>query len=87
MGQSGDSLQAQLDQKLAESSATRSDDVNQALSATAEWLRESGAVDQALKQGDQAPDFSLPNALGEETQLAGLLDKGPVVLAFYRGGW
>lgn len=87
MGQSREGLRAQLDATLAQSSAKRPDEVNQALAATAEWLRESGAVDKALKQGDRAPEFTLPNALGKETQLAGLLDTGPVVLAFYRGGW
>ena len=80
-------LQAQLDEKLAQSSAARPAPVNEKLAATARWLRESGAVERALRVGDRAPDFTLPNALGSRTQLAGLLDAGPVVLTFYRGGW
>jgi peroxiredoxin len=41
----------------------------------------------ALRSNDRAPDFRLPNARGETVQLASLLEHGPVVLVFYRGGW
>ena len=40
-----------------------------------------------LNIGDQAPDFTLPNAIGKEVQLRDLLKSGPVVLTFYRGTW
>jgi len=40
-----------------------------------------------LKAGDRAPAFSLPNAQGDQVQLADLLGQGPVVLTFYRGVW
>ena len=43
--------------------------------------------ESALKEGDIATDFSLPNVKGEEIRLSKLLEKGPVVLNFYRGGW
>ncbi len=52
-----------------------------------EDLCKSGIIDSALKEGDTAPDFVLPNALGKSVPLADLLKKGPVVLSFYRGGW
>ena len=41
----------------------------------------------ALKVGDPAPDFILPDAHGEPVRLHSLLRAGPVVLVFYRGGW
>jgi peroxiredoxin len=41
----------------------------------------------ALGVGATAPDFSLPDAHGAQVQLRGLLARGPVVLAFYRGAW
>jgi peroxiredoxin len=41
----------------------------------------------ALKEGDHAPNFRLPNAQGGSIELDGLLERGPVVLAFYRGQW
>jgi len=34
-----------------------------------------------------APDFTLPNPTGEPVRLYDLLEKGPVVLTFYRGTW
>lgn len=40
-----------------------------------------------LSVGDIAPDFSLPNASGEVVTLTELLQNGPVILTFYRGGW
>lgn len=40
-----------------------------------------------LAPGDPAPDFTLPNVRGEMVGLGDWLAKGPVVLAFYRGGW
>lgn len=41
--------------------------------------------DPGLKVGDAAPDFTLPNAFGHPVRLRDLLDRGPVVLTFYRG--
>ncbi|WP_134683893.1 peroxiredoxin-like family protein [Brevibacillus migulae] len=40
-----------------------------------------------LKPGDQAPNFTLANPLGEQVTLFDELSKGPVVLTFYRGSW
>jgi peroxiredoxin len=37
--------------------------------------------------GDQAPNFTLTNQTGEEVSLEALLEQGPVVLLWYRGGW
>ncbi len=34
-----------------------------------------------------APAFELPTQKGELSSLAGLLSKGPVLLAFHRGTW
>jgi peroxiredoxin len=41
----------------------------------------------APKPGDTAPDFTLPDACGQPVSLAATLAEGPVVLAFFRGGW
>ena len=40
-----------------------------------------------LAVGDQAPDFTLSNAVGEPVQLYELLKQQRVVLTFYRGTW
>jgi len=54
--------------------------------ATSDLIR-SGLVEGAKKIGDQAPDFSLPDAGGELVRFADLLALGPVVVTFYRGTW
>jgi len=43
--------------------------------------------DTALTVGDSAPDFELKNALNQPVKLSALLQGGPVVLTWYRGGW
>ena len=50
-------------------------------------LEKSGILDSTVKLGDQAPDFSLKNADGQEFSLKDLFSNGPVVLTFYRGKW
>jgi peroxiredoxin len=50
-------------------------------------IASTGVLQRALKVGDKAPTFALPNAKGGSTSLATLLQRGPVVLTFYRGGW
>lgn len=50
-------------------------------------LSESGILSRVKKAGDPAPDFSLPNALGESVHLQERLAAGNVILAFYRGHW
>ena len=52
-----------------------------------EELRTSGIVDRALKQGDQAPAFELPNQNGELNKSSDLLRQGPLVIVFFRGRW
>ncbi|UII80340.1 peroxiredoxin-like family protein [Flagellimonas sp. CMM7] len=42
---------------------------------------------KGLKVGEKAPDFVLPNALGDSISLSESLKSGPVILKFYRGEW
>jgi thioredoxin-dependent peroxiredoxin len=37
----------------------------------------------AVKVGDKAPDFTLPDTAGAPVALSKLLESGPVILAFY----
>lgn len=50
-------------------------------------VKNSGVLEKALKKGDSAPNFTLKNATGEDISLYKMLEKGPVVLTWYRGGW
>ena len=45
----------------------------------------SGPV--ALRVGEPAPDFTLPDAAGAAVSLASFRGRTPVVLVFYRGYW
>jgi peroxiredoxin len=50
-------------------------------------LRTPEILGRALREGERAPNFRLPNAQGGSVELDTLLKQGPVVLAFYRGQW
>ncbi len=52
-----------------------------------EQVKKTGVVEKALKVGDKAPDFELPDASGNKVKLPNLLKNGPVVVTWYRGGW
>jgi peroxiredoxin len=57
------------------------------LDRATEELIASGLKDSALKEGDRVADFILPDAHGAPVRLQSLLETGPVVISFYRGGW
>ena len=50
-------------------------------------VRATGILDRAINVGDYAPEFKLNNAVGKEISLYDELEKGPIVLVWYRGGW
>ncbi len=52
-----------------------------------EEVRKTGTAEKALKVGDKAPDFELPDATGKKVKLSDLTARGPVVVTWYRGGW
>lgn len=52
-----------------------------------ERVRAAGVIDAALKVGQLAPDFALPDAFGNPVSVSALLARGPVVISFYRGEW
>ena len=50
-------------------------------------LRESRIVSSALKKGEKAPAFELPDGDGRLWRSEDLLRSGPLVIVFYRGRW
>ncbi|HKZ97913.1 MAG TPA: peroxiredoxin-like family protein [Hyphomicrobiaceae bacterium] len=50
-------------------------------------LKAVGAGEEAPRPGDPMPEFVLPDQNGRLVSLAGLLEQGPVVVAFHRGHW
>ena len=63
------------------------EEVLETMKRAKEELIQSGIMEHAVKVGDPAPDFELTNTDGNQLALRDLLDKGPVVLGFYRGRW
>lgn len=63
------------------------EEMGEMFAAKTQELAKSGLVESAIKVGDKVPDFVLPDAQGNKVSLADLRAKGPVVIAFYRGGW
>ena len=80
-------LQQKLDVLKKGFEAQAPKEVVEIMHRATEDLKKSGILDGAVKVGDQAPDFSLKNADGQEFSLKDLLSRGPVVLSFYRGKW
>jgi peroxiredoxin len=81
------SLTQDLAAMAAQSAAKIPDSVRATMAAATEELAHSGITDTSLKAGDTIPDVTLPNATGQSVNLGDLLKTGPVVIAFYRGGW
>ena len=50
-------------------------------------LQRSGILEKALNVGASMPAFSLEDAYGKTVSSSDLLNKGPIVLVFYRGAW
>jgi peroxiredoxin len=57
------------------------------LGRTISSLIASGQAERALRAGDNAPPFELPDQDGVVVSSAELLKQGPVVVSFYRGVW
>jgi hypothetical protein len=55
--------------------------------STTNDLIKTGIAERALHEGAKAPDFTLPNAKGQQVKFFDILTKGPAVVTFYRGGW
>lgn len=53
----------------------------------AESLQKTYTSILQVNEGDSAPEFSLPNALGNMVSLTTLLEESKIVLLFYRGSW
>ncbi|WP_428605464.1 peroxiredoxin-like family protein [Sedimenticola sp.] len=80
-------LQQQLDEQKRSTINKATPEILAIMAQATADLKASGIENRALKQGDPVPDFTLPDAHGREIRLTDLLERGPVVLNIYRGGW
>lgn len=81
------SLQDQLDARKEAFAKKAPKDLKEAFAQGLREVAESGVLERAKQVGAKAPDFTLPNAAGGEVSLYRLLEAGPVVITWYRGGW
>jgi peroxiredoxin len=80
-------LRQQLDAFKAEFARTAPVGGPALYEAKIEELRASFALERAIRSGDLAPDFTLPDARERDVSLGSMLKAGPAVVTFYRGGW
>ncbi|MEM9280966.1 MAG: hypothetical protein AAGA96_04005 [Verrucomicrobiota bacterium] len=80
-----ESLKAQLEAKADQS--TLPQEIKDQMARHRDEVEATGIYDKAKKVGDLAPDFTLKDYRGQTVNLAALLENGPVVLTWYRGGW
>lgn len=85
--QAAEMLQDKLDGYKAEFSKKAPAELSRQFEEGVNMVGESGALERAVNTGDNAPDFTLPNAAGDNISLTDLLKTGPVVLIWYRGEW
>jgi peroxiredoxin len=76
-----DALKAEFETNIAPTP------VVEALHRATDELIASRAADKALKAGDVAPEFTLPDPDEKPVSSRDLLAKGPLVVTFYRGVW
>lgn len=50
-------------------------------------VEQEGRADEAVGEGDEAPDFRLEDTDGAPVSLSETVTRGPIVLSFYRGRW
>lgn len=80
-------LQDRLDQIKADAFARYAPEVQTIISHATEELRDSGIMDRIPAVGDSAPPFELPDTEGRMVRSADLLERGPLIVSFYRGVW
>lgn len=80
-------LKDKLDAKGAELAAKMPKEMNEIFDKGIKDIAASGVLATALKVGDKAPDFDLPDASGTMVSLKSMLATGPVVVTWYRGAW
>lgn len=81
------SLKSKLEERKTNFALKADDNKKKAYQEGIESVEKSGIVNTAKQVGDEAPDFTLNNALGKPVNLSEYLKKGKVVLTWYRGNW
>jgi peroxiredoxin len=81
------SLEEELAAQRSRAYARRPPEERRVRASAIEDIVRSGVARGALRVGDRAPHFALPDSNDRLVDVDRLLHEGPVVLSFYRGGW
>lgn len=80
-------LKENIDSVMQELSTQISEEQMRALNECIEELVSSRIINKALKVYNNSVDFTLPDTNGKPVSLKEKLNRGPVILKFYRGHW
>ena len=80
-------LKKEIEKLKEELSSKTTDEAKKVMLDAADKLLDLEIRENALKVGDQIPEFELKNAVGKKIMIYELLSKGPLVITFYRGSW
>ena len=80
-------LKEQLEAKAEESVKMIPAEQRATMDQKTEALEMSGLAVKSVGLEHEFPDFELRNATGDMVKLSDLVEKGPLVISFYRGGW
>lgn len=82
-----DDLQSQLDAKKSQWAEKATDEAKTLYDDGIAKVKATGVLGTMKQVGDQAPAFTLPNAVGDMVSSKALLMEGPIIVVFYRGAW
>ena len=80
-------LRHSLEEYKCKMASTLSKEVLEVLSRNTSLLQERNLAEQAITVGNSFPAFTLPDSQGKPYSLTSLLEQGPVIISFFRGGW
>ena len=81
------SLKEKLHEISKQSGGKIPDDVQDKMRRATTELKDSGQAERALNVGDKMPSFELEDTAGNTIRSSELLQKGNLVLTFFRGAW
>ncbi len=80
-------LNEQLSALVAENKSKIPEEIIKVMQAADLDLAGTGIDKNIVGVGEKFPEITLPDANGKQVNIQELLEKGPVVISFYRGGW
>lgn len=81
------SLEDELEAQRQWAYAQRSPEERKVRAAAVTAVADAKVAERALREGEPIPRFQLPSIEGGLADAGQLLERGPLVISFYRGGW